>query len=121
MSDEAYGSPEDFFQPAIIRRIYTIVMDFEGTACATQIIALSVNHALQSWLDDLGLVGIYGLTDEQRGRLTTAVAESHWKVKHLQNLQNTWWVTITPDDGSMALLHVVETAVHSGMPPSKDP
>ena len=92
-------------------------MDFEGTACATQFCTGSVEQAFQLWLADLDLVGIYGLTDEQRARLLQAVAESRWQIKKLQEMQNTWWVSITPDDGSMVLLHVVETAILGGPPP----
>jgi hypothetical protein len=106
-------------EPAIPFRIYTVVMDFEGTACATQFRTFSMQHAFQLWLADLDLVGIYGLTDEQRSRLIKAVQEAKWRIKKLQEMQNIWWITITPDDGGTALLHVVETAVLG--PPSPGP
>jgi hypothetical protein len=102
--------------PANIQRVYTVVMDFEGTACATQFQANSVQHALKLWLDDLTLGGVYGLEDYQREGLMHAMEQKHWRFMQLEELKNIWWVTIMAADGGIAVLHIVESVLHVGEP-----
>jgi hypothetical protein len=97
-----------------IQRVYTVVMDFEGTSCATQFQANSVQHALKLWLDDLNLGGVYGLEDYQREGLKHAVEQRHWRFMQLEELKNIWWVTIMCADGGVAVLHIVESVMHVG-------
>ena len=101
------------------QRIYTVVLDYQGTACATQFRAASVMHALQLWVDDLSLTGMYGLNDHQREGLAKGAKGTQWKIMPLEELHNIWWVTIRHEDGSVALLHIVETVV-LGPPPQAE-
>jgi len=110
------GPENESTKPSRLQRLYTVVMDFEGTACATQFFADSVQHALQLWLDDLSLTGIYGLDNDQRTGLLKAIAANHWKFTKLDELKNIWWVTITAEDGGVALLHIVESVMQMVAP-----
>jgi hypothetical protein len=103
-------------EPSNIQRVYAVVMEFEGTSCATQFPANSVQHALKLWLDDLNLGGIYGLEDYQREGLMQAMEQKHWRMMQLEELQNIWLVTITAADGGVAVLHIVERVLHVGDP-----
>jgi hypothetical protein len=94
-----------------LQRIYTVVLDYENCACATQFQAASVMHALQLWVDDLSLTGMYGLNDLQREGLAKGAKGTAWKIMPLEELHNIWWVTIRHENGSVALLHIVETVV----------
>ena len=51
------------------KRLFTAIMDFEGTTSAAQFRTDSVQDALRLWLDGLIQPDSYGLTNLQRTRL----------------------------------------------------
>lgn len=91
------------------QQVFTVIMDFDGTSCATQFLTGSAQLALKLWLDDLSLGGMYGLTDEQREELLQSVEASQYRLSPLGDLTNVWWATVGPENGRVALLHIVQS------------
>jgi hypothetical protein len=92
-------------------RLFTVIMDFEGTTSATQFRADFVQDALRLWLNDLSQPGIFGLTDLQRTRLAEGCADFDLDLAPapLQGLQSIWCSTVSAQGGGIALLNIVET------------
>ena len=93
------------------KRLFTIVMEFEGTTSVTQFRADSVQDALRLWLNDLSQQGIFGLTDVQRTRLAKGCSDFDLDLAPapLHGRQSIWCSTISAQGGGMALLNIVET------------
>jgi hypothetical protein len=92
-------------------RLFTVLLDIEGTKSAAQFRADSVEHALTQWLDDLSLAGSYGLTDLQREMLAKAVSAFGWGPDKalLDGPRANWGWTISGEGGGIGSLNIVES------------
>jgi hypothetical protein len=93
------------------KRLFTVIMGFEGTTSAAQFRADSVEDVLRQWLNDLSQPGIFGLTDLQRTRLAEGFSDFDLDLAPalLDGLQSIWCSPVSAKGGGMALLNIVET------------
>jgi hypothetical protein len=97
-------------------RLFTVVMDFEGTTSVSQFVARSPREAMTRWAADLSKPDSYALTDGQRARLLRGFEDGehyrdvgfHSPVR-LLGLQNAWCSTVSCIRKGMALLNIIET------------
>jgi hypothetical protein len=92
-------------------RLFTVLMEFEGTSSVSQFLADSAESALRLWLDGLSIKGGYGLTDRQRRRLSDGWSDLGLGLNPtpLDGLQGAWCSSVLPKRGAMATLNIVET------------
>jgi hypothetical protein len=55
-------------------RLFTVVMEFEGTTSVAQLLAPSVEDAVTLWVKGLSDPVVYGLTGRQRARLARGLS-----------------------------------------------
>jgi hypothetical protein len=93
-------------------RLFTIIMDFEGTTSVSQFRAASPLRAAEMWLDTLTKPGAYGLTELQRSGLLDGgdVRLTHEDLTPLDGLRSAWSFSVLSARKGMAHLNVVETA-----------
>jgi hypothetical protein len=93
------------------KRLFTVIMDFEGTTSAAQFRTSSVHEALRLWLNGLSQPKSYGLTNRQRLKLAGGVTglDLNLAPSPLEGLQSIWCSTVSASGGGMALLNVIET------------
>jgi hypothetical protein len=98
-------------ESASSRRLFTIIMDFEGTTSAAQFRTGSAQDAVRLWLDDLKQSDRFGLTDLQRTRPAGGCNDFDLDLppSPLDGLQSIWCSTVSASGGSMALLNIIET------------
>ena len=91
-------------------RLFTVIMDFEGTTSAVQLEAESPDDAARRWRESLGTPGSYALTDSQRQRLSRGLRfDDLGSAAALTGLQSVWCAAIAAERGGLALLNIVET------------
>jgi hypothetical protein len=88
--------------------LFTILMEFEGTTSASQVNAGSVDEALRLWADRLSEPGCYGLSGAAAHRLQIALGTDG--MEGVNGLSNVWCTTAVAGE-SLAILHVVKTAM----------
>ena len=93
------------------KRLFTVVMDFEGTTSVSQFRARSVEDAVRLWRKDLDQWGIYGLNEPQRKRLAAGYGDVELGIAPvlLDGLQNVWCSSVSARRKGSALLNIVET------------
>ena len=94
------------------RRLFTIVMDFEGTTSVSQFRTTSVPLAVKLWLGELRKPKAYALTDRQRSRLLKGYEryDANFDLPPASlGLQSAWCQTISAVDKGIAVLNVIET------------
>ena len=93
------------------KKLFTVVMHFEGTTSVVQFEARSVQEAHMLWLRDLDLAGMFGLDEDQRDRLLEG--SKHFDPRllpmPLPALQNMFCAGIRAKGGGLALLNIIET------------
>jgi hypothetical protein len=106
------------------KKLFTVILEFEGTTSVSQVWASSPVYALDRWRDGLCDHGTYGLTGDQASRL----AKSLELAKSLGNeadaqaesdggpfptpvatVENVWCTSTLTEHNSLALLNIVET------------
>jgi len=93
------------------KRLYTVIMEFEGTTSASQFRATSVEAAVRLWRKGLGQAGSYGLKEGQHKRLADGYGDLELGTKPalLDGLQNAWCTSVLAKRNSSALLNIIET------------
>ncbi|HEY1758900.1 MAG TPA: hypothetical protein VGG72_26240 [Bryobacteraceae bacterium] len=104
-------------------RLFTVILEFEGTTSVGQVRAESAGDAFARWGKNILTPGSYGLTPGQAERLALGFEEEAKYRKAyaemdiapdsepvpLNSVENVWCTTILTGDGSLALLNIVET------------
>jgi len=94
-------------------KLFTIVMEFEGTTSVAQLAAPSVEEAVRLWVGGLAKARSYGLNKVQRSRLITGFEriDTHLNLAPapLRGLRNVWCTTISADPTGLLLLNIIET------------
>jgi hypothetical protein len=93
------------------RRLFTVIMDFEGTTSASQFRTRSVEDAIRLWLKGLTRPGIYGLTERQRKRLAGGFNDFDLDLapSPLTGLQSIWFSAASAKKKGVAVLNIIET------------
>ena len=85
-------------------KLFTVLMEFEGTTSASQFHAASVRDALKMWLAGLGQSHCYGLTEAQRKRLGHGFGSGFdldLEPAPLEGLCGVWFSSILPKSGGL--------------------
>ena len=99
--------------PEEYKRLFTIVMDFEGTTSVSQFHADSVEPAVRLWLSELALPLCFGLTPKQRKRLANGRRDLDLGLAPvpLSGLSSAWCTGVSADGSGSALLNIIETVI----------
>ena len=97
-------------------KLFTVVMDFQGTTSVSQVRAIEASDALMRWVHSLKTDAACGLTSDQRTRLLNAFDVEVDKVTSLGGVRNVWCATISVPDGGLAVLNIIATAEIAGGP-----
>jgi len=101
------------------KRLFSVVMDFEGTTSVSQFKAAKPEDALRLWLKGLSKPNRYGLTAKQASRLVTGSESDEDMIPALlDGITNVWCSGVLAADKGMALLNIIGTefASHSRQP-----
>jgi hypothetical protein len=91
------------------KRLFTVVMEFEGTTSVSQFKATNAEDALRLWLKGLRRADRHGLTAKQASRLAAGSKSDEDVIPALLNgIKNVWCTTVLAGKG-MALLNIIAT------------
>ena len=86
------------------KRLFTVVMEFEGTTSVSQFKAANAEDALRLWLKGLRKTDRYGLTAKQVSRLASGSESDEDMIPALLNgIRKVWCTEVLAADKGMAL------------------
>jgi hypothetical protein len=92
------------------KRLFTVVMEFEGTTSVSQFQAANADDALRLWLKGLRKPGPYGLTAKQVSRLVRGSESDEGMIPALlDGIRSVWCTWVLAADKGMALLNIIAT------------
>ena len=95
-------------------RLFTVIMEFDGTTSVSQVVAQDVRGALRLWLDRLREPGACGLSRSAARSIQESFAEED-ETKNVGNIKgvvNVWCTTALVGrnaSSKLALLNIVKT------------
>lgn len=98
------------------RKLFTVIMEFEGTTSVSQVRARSANEALKLWARKLQTPEVYALKKKQAAKLIKGFKQfddfGYQDAVALTGLSNVW-CTFVSGGRSSALLNIVATLEES--------